>query len=1385
MIRPFSLGCTFMFLFLASMLCAQNDAGLPQLLPSYSEDFSDYKSYPSMCFGNAFLDHNGKLWLAACGVAGQNRLHLFQFDGYEFKVAKGELEGLPPRIHIRAMTREGLLVGQALDGTEYKLFSFDLDHEKLSIQDIPDAGSINNVFLNHRNQVIVVSVTGKAVVAYEWKEGQLKTLGQIALPEHLWDVTEWEIFYHQDKAWLYSNKFRVLAMVDFTADHIREFDQEAFELTPSQQSSLPMYFRKVKTFGESLFFSISFKDNTVAIFQFDPEREKFISVKHFGTDHQYTDIFGDKLGNLVYAFKKNATTPMQAILEEPSGRRFDYSAFFADSRPNQISELVSPDFKKQLLVCTNTGVIFHRVKASEAIETVLKDRSIRAMVELPDRQIRVIDQLEQQVILDLNELQYEIIDNQDCQFYWARMSRDDSGFIWAIDGREASIVKTSIADGTCRKIALPKTHSIFTEMGDDHLILLYPENDDQAIVQKFDKHSEVVSPLLINGEPLVIDGFIHNLHYSNKQVLYAVTSNGLYQFDLKNQTREIIGLEPPFIDPRFLCIYEDDRGRLWLGTPIGGLHIYDPDTKALKIINSESGLGNNTVASIIQDDDGDFWIGTYNGVSIVSPEGEIIANLFEEDGLVHREANRYATLKTSDGKILLGTLRGLNVIDPEKLKARISKNEELKIYLTSIKYFDPAAKTDRKLEHGLNSLGTVTLPAARRNIQLSFATSNYFKPLNNQYAYRLEGIDDDWNPIGSQHILNLNNLPAGKYRLLIIGSDDKGNWTKEPLAINLHVKAFFYRQLWFYVLVSAFFGGLALLWISQLRTEVKHATKRIREDKETIERQAEELKALDKAKSRFFTNISHEFRTPLTVISGMAGQIRGQENLRKLIQRNSGNLLHLVNQILDLRKLETSTLDLQLIQGDIVFYLRYLLESFHSLAENKGIKLHFLSDEPEFLMDFDKEKILRIVSNLLSNAIKFTPENGNVYLRLTVDDTPYTAGREEREASPPVGGPRGALLLITVSDTGIGIAKDKLSHIFNRFYQVASPDLSKGGENTQQAEGTGIGLSLTKELVNLMEGEISVKSKTGEGTTFTVRLPVRREAELELQHVKNDLAAGLSSMSLPAAETGKSPGMRLGTESEDRPTLLIIEDNSDVVVYLESMLEDNYEIRIAGDGQEGIDLALELIPDLILSDVMMPRKDGFEVCETLKTDLRTSHIPIVLLTARADVESRIAGLEHGADAYLAKPFNQRELLVRLEKLLALRKVLQERYQTHDWRIQSKDPAIRREDEFIARVRQAIENHIDDEDFAVDQLCRSVGISRSQLHTKLKALTGRSTTHYIHLIRMQKAKELLLSQPDMKMIHIGMEVGYPNPAHFSRLFKKEFGLSPSEFRKQKV
>ncbi len=517
------------------------------------------------------------------------------------------------------------------------------------------------------------------------------------------------------------------------------------------------------------------------------------------------------------------------------------------------------------------------------------------------------------------------------------------------------------------------------------------------------------------------------------------------------------------------------------------------------------------------------------------------------------------------------------------------------------------------------------------------------------------------------------------------------------------------------------------------------------------------LKELNALKSRLYTNITHEFRTPLTVILGIADNIKGFVQERKLIRRNGENLLRLINQLLDLSKLDSGTMSMNMVQGDIIKYLRYLSESFYSMAQEKEIALTFHTAEERLEMDFDEGKIEHIVYNLLSNAIKFTKKGGEVKISVS--------RKKEKGQS---------WLLLSVEDTGQGIDPAQIPHIFDRFYQADNSTTRKG-------EGTGIGLALTKELITMMDGEIKVKSEQSKGTIFMVSLPAKIKTSppktkadfvnLPKKHLETTIKTTLDI-------TGEGV-----EQSINRPLLLLIEDNKDVAAYIKTLLIREYEIITAINGQLGINKALEIIPDIIISDVMMPQKDGFEVCKTLKNDMRTSHIPIILLTAKAEQKDKIIGLQQGADAYLMKPFDKVELFVRLEKLLELRKALQKRYATSAAKptkeVISKKPTL--EDLFLQQLTAATEKIMTNPENAITNLQKAMHLSQMQLYRKLKALTGQTPSLFIRSVRLKKAKQLLKTT-DLNVSEIAYEVGFTDPAYFSRAFNEAFGISPSSFRK---
>lgn len=518
------------------------------------------------------------------------------------------------------------------------------------------------------------------------------------------------------------------------------------------------------------------------------------------------------------------------------------------------------------------------------------------------------------------------------------------------------------------------------------------------------------------------------------------------------------------------------------------------------------------------------------------------------------------------------------------------------------------------------------------------------------------------------------------------------------------------------------------------------------------------MSELDEFKTRFYTNITHEFRTPITVILGMVEQIKNHpikwsNKGLEMIKRNAENLHNLTNQMLALSKLEANTMPVNLVQDDIAMYLKYLVESFHSFAGTKNVRVFFSANPNEIKMDFDPDKIQDILSNLLSNAIKFTKEGGTINVSVATEERVLKSN-----------------LILSVKDTGIGIPKEHLSKVFNRYFQAEN-------HKEQMAEGTGLGLALTRELVKLLNGNITLESKLGVGSIFTVRLPIHNSAPPRHKNLSKQLAlSGIHSENLQNV-IGSIPD-----EKSKKLMLLIVEDNKDVVQYLHSLLSENYHIEIASNGLDGFKKAIEVIPDLVISDVMMPIMDGFVFCKKLKSDLRTSHIPIVLLTARADIESKMVGLKTGADVYLAKPFKREELFIHIKKLIILRKTLQERYKTITTLAypdeHSPSHILHKEDTFMNKVRNTLEDHLSEEEFGITELCRSMGMSRSQLYRKFAALSDTSVHQFIRKLRLMKAKELLLTT-ELNVAEVAYDTGFKNPSHFSRIYSEEFGITPSK------
>ncbi|OGU65082.1 MAG: hypothetical protein A2W30_05210 [Ignavibacteria bacterium RBG_16_36_9] len=522
-------------------------------------------------------------------------------------------------------------------------------------------------------------------------------------------------------------------------------------------------------------------------------------------------------------------------------------------------------------------------------------------------------------------------------------------------------------------------------------------------------------------------------------------------------------------------------------------------------------------------------------------------------------------------------------------------------------------------------------------------------------------------------------------------------------------------------------------------------------------------------KSRFFTNISHEFRTPLTLILGPAEKLLAEsqsDDILKqagLIKRNAIRLLGLINQLLDLSKLEAGKLKLEASLSNIVSFVKGVAMSFESLAEQKDIELKVVPEKENIEIYFDKDKMMKILSNLLSNALKFTPEDGLIEISI----------KETRKL------PNAGFIAIKVKDSGIGIPEEDLHKLFERFYQVETSQAKKYG-------GTGIGLALTKELVELHHGFISVISIPGEGSEFAIELPPGKDHLSEDEIVDGDviltpLERGKNLPEFDIVDSSSQDPQKDIELTEDKTIILVVEDNADVRGFIKDSLGNEFEVEEAANGEQGIRKAEKIIPDLIISDIMMPKMDGNELTRILKNDEKTSHIPIILLTAKSEQESKLEGLETGADDYLTKPFDTKELQIRIKNLINIRRKLQEKYSKKDFipleRGEEKKLS-NLEEKFMSKVLEVIENHISEEEFSIEQFGKEVGMSRVQLHRKLKALSGKSASSYFRSVRLSKAKKMIEEQKG-NVSEIAYAVGFSSPQYFTRCFKEEFGYPPSD------
>ncbi|MGM9509016.1 ATP-binding protein [Larkinella sp. GY13] len=789
-------------------------------------------------------------------------------------------------------------------------------------------------------------------------------------------------------------------------------------------------------------------------------------------------------------------------------------------------------------------------------------------------------------------------------------------------------------------------------------------------------------------------------------------------------TNQLLGLKP---DPSRADL-------LWIGSRNGLISLNKKTLKAASF-NTETGLPDNTIYTLLADHYGNLWFGTNKGLCTFSPITHKVRVFQTRHGLLEDEFNRFHQLMLPDGRLAFGGTHGWTVFDPNKIKDDVYQPA---IALTALKINNETITPSAGglLTKPVNAARELVLHYDQNSVTFFFAGLQFNQPQDLRYRYQLSGYDNDWVNAGQISFANYTKIPPGSYEFSVNASNTAGRWSKEIKKLIIIVRPPWWRTWWAYVVYALLIGSGSwyVMHLQVARIEQRKAA-------ELKKQEAQQLRVLVELKERFFTNVTHDFRTPLTLIlSPLTPLIRkyaGTKDEGKLlsIKRNAEQLLALINQLLDFSKLDAKMLSLDESAGDPGLFAVNVLELFREEAAKKGIEINF-SNQLHGLFWFDGPKLERVLGNLIGNAIKFTAPGGAITMTVAA---------------------AGEYVLYSVADTGIGIPTDQIADIFKRYYQV--PENEK-----QTVKGSGIGLALVRELIEMQQGHIEVESQPGKGSTFRIFMPYRPAAPVDTSL----LNAGLNAASaIPVPEN-------------EEIHILLLEDNTELADLIADSLPAHYSIDRATNGADGLKVALETIPDLIISDVMMPVMDGFEFCEKVKHHEQTSHIPVILLTAKVAFESRIQGLTTGADDYLTKPFHVPELNLRVYNLLERQRRLRAHIQKQ---LSSPSAELRKSvelDPFLTKFYDEIEQDLDDSSVSVEQLASRMNMSRSQLHRKMRAVAGMPVSDVVRNFRLTRAAAFL--KAGFSSSESAYKAGFDSPAYFTKCFREFYGVTPSDFQK---
>lgn len=880
------------------------------------------------------------------------------------------------------------------------------------------------------------------------------------------------------------------------------------------------------------------------------------------------------------------------------------------------------------------------------------------------------------------------------------------------------------------------------------------------------------NPKFPNDVRLPINGYIRDIEEDkNGNIWIATHGGGIAVFHPASQKFTSYNTSNSKLpNDKVVSLLEDRRGNIWAATFGSGVAVFNISTKQFTTFSETDGLKNNTCYKVLEDQNGLIWVSTNRGISSIDLATKKINNYNGHNGIQTNNFVHDAGLRLANGELFFGGREGFNYFNPAYLK----KNSNIpSVVITDLRISNQSVIPSKNgpIKENISIAKKINLDY-KQNFAISFVGLNYTSPEQNQYAYKLEGFDRDWNYVGNTTTASYTNLDPGEYVFRVKASNNDGVWNNDGASIKIYVHPPFWRTTYAYILYALLIFG-AVFYFRQRSIQKLHKKFALEQERMQVEqekKEAERVHELDMLKIRFLTNLSHDFRTPISLILGPVDQMlshqKDQQSLDQLsmVKRNARRLLNLVNQLLDFRKMEKQELKLNTSKGELVSFIKEVTDSFKDFSERKKIDFSYTSKIKEFHTLFDHDKLERSLFNLLSNAFKFTLEGGKIILTLE---------KLENKSDQST-----TWVSISISDTGIGIEPGKKEQIFERFFQ-------SGGSASVLNQGTGIGLSITKEFIKMHGGTINVESELGKGTTFSIHLPF---VPLEVPSNSNDRSitesiANSESLSLTTPVNGTNGKATNGNNvlngQTNMPSILLVEDNDDFRFYLKENLRLHYKVAEASNGKEGWQKALAQHPMLIVSDISMPHMDGIELTQKIKSDKRTSHIPVILLTALTGEKEQIKGLETGANDYITKPFNFEVLNAKIRNLLELNSTLKNTY-TKQIKVLASEVEIESDNEkLLNEIMLYIETNLTDSQLSVEELSKHVGMSRSSLYSKLLGLTGQSPVEYIRSVKLDKAA-MLIEKSEMNVAQVAYSVGFATPNYFAKSFKAKFGILPSEY-----